>query len=76
MDFTPVVLERSYLHLKKIFDQCGCTNVLPLLIKHGHVHNSLPSLDYFMEMLVQVILWPSNILCMATVSGLPNNCCI
>jgi hypothetical protein len=36
--------------LKKIFDQCGCTNVLPLLIKHGHVQNSLPSLDYFVAL--------------------------
>jgi hypothetical protein len=50
MDFTPVVLERSYLQLKKIFDQFGCTNVLPLLIKHGHVQNSLPSLDYFVAL--------------------------
>jgi hypothetical protein len=45
-----VVLERSYLQLKKIFDQCGCTNVLPLLIKHGHVQKYLPSLDYLVAL--------------------------
>jgi hypothetical protein len=47
MDITPVVLERSFLHLKKIFDQCGCTNVLPLLIEHGHAQSSFLTLDYF-----------------------------
>ena len=50
MDFTPVVLERSYLHLKKIFDQCDCTNVLPPLIEHGHAQNSLLSLIFFVAL--------------------------
>jgi hypothetical protein len=50
MDFTPVVLERSYLHLVKIFDQCGCTNVLPPLIEHGHAQNSLLSLIFFVAL--------------------------
>jgi hypothetical protein len=47
MDFTPVVLERSYLHLKRICDQCGCTNILPPLIEHGHAQIYLLSLVFF-----------------------------
>jgi hypothetical protein len=47
MDITPVVLERSNLHLEKINDHCGCTNVLPLLIKHGHAQSYLLSLVFF-----------------------------